>query len=527
MMIADNTGKEITLRGILLCGTMDAPAKCLLQNFVQFNGFSGCPCCLETGTSVKTSEKGHTLTYPFNREILLKGYCDERTHANTLQHAYNAHKSRLEGNYAPVNGVKGYSWLMFVPGFDIIKGIAIDYMHCVLLGIMKMLMTLWFDKAHASEPWNISKKVELVDKRLLSVSPPNCISRSPRSIVKDLSHWKASEFRSFLFFYGIPCLWNILPEEYLQHFILFIEAISLLDQRSISPQALVKAGSLLPHFCLRVEALYGKRYETFNLHCLLHLPECVKNISPLWSCSCFWFEDFNEDLRKMFHGTQKIELQIAFSVCVQQKIPELIPFLPTGSTSKEFFEHMTGSSSSLKCQREKISKRSYALGALSPAHLSKPITDAIENILGANITQAFSFKRIQIERYVIHSKSYVNVSHRNSCTIYVDNVGLVEVRVFVKVFVRCPNPLKCTKKCCCKLPHYFGISDCIFETVANIAISTERFTYCNPQHVLPVRRKQHSTTFPITAVNELCVLVDCGHKDCMFICKLPNQWEKD
>ena len=57
----------------------------------------------------------------------------------SLQHAYEAHKSKLEGKYAPVCGVKGYSWFMFIPGFDIIKGIAVDYMHCVLLGVTKML----------------------------------------------------------------------------------------------------------------------------------------------------------------------------------------------------------------------------------------------------------------------------------------------------------------------------------------------------------------------------------------------------
>ena len=128
-----------------------------------------------------------------------------------LQHAYDAHKSRLEGKYAPVFGVKGYSWFMFVPGFDIIKGVAVDYMHCVLLGVTKMLMTLWFDKTHASEDWSISKRVEEVDRRLLHINPPNCISRAPRSIANDFAHWKASEFQSFLFSYGIPYLWNILP----------------------------------------------------------------------------------------------------------------------------------------------------------------------------------------------------------------------------------------------------------------------------------------------------------------------------
>lgn len=100
------------------------------------------------------------------------------------------------------------SWFMFIPGFDIIKGISVDYMHCVLLGVTEMLMTLWFDKTHVAEEWNVSKRLDEVERRLLNITPPNCISRTPRSIVKDFSHWRASEFRSFFFFCGIPCLWN-------------------------------------------------------------------------------------------------------------------------------------------------------------------------------------------------------------------------------------------------------------------------------------------------------------------------------
>ena len=55
---------------------------------------------------------------------------------------------------------------MFLPGFDIIKGVAVDYMHCVLIGVTKMFMTLWFDKTHASEDGSIQERVQ-VDRRLL------------------------------------------------------------------------------------------------------------------------------------------------------------------------------------------------------------------------------------------------------------------------------------------------------------------------------------------------------------------------
>lgn len=416
---------------------------------------------------------------------------------------------------------------MFIPGFDIIKGIAVDNMHCVLLGVTKTLMTLWFDKSHTAEFWNISKRVEEVDRHLLNITPPNCISRAPRSISKDYAHWKASEFQSFLFFYGIPCLWNILPDEYFQHFLLLADAVWLLNQSSISPQCLEKAGNILRHFCLRIEALYGNRYQTFNVHCLLHLQDCVQNIGPLWVCSCFWFEDYNGDLRKLFHGTQKVELQIAFSVCIQQKIPELIPLLPSGSSSKEFYEDMTRGRHLLKCKREKIFDNVFALGLMSPAVLDPTLSSYIESKIGC-IASVFTFKRIQVNRDVIHSKAYLNIVQRNSYTVFVNDAGLVGVKFYLKVYVQCPNVLFCSDACACKGPHYYGVTDCRLKPATDIAISSDQFTDCNVVHIIPARREEcKNVIFPVTSVKALCVLVDRSHKQCVFVCKLPNRYEKD
>ena len=41
---------------------------------------------------------------------------------------------------------KGILGSCLFPGFDIIEGVAVDYMHNVLLGVTKMLMGLWFEK---------------------------------------------------------------------------------------------------------------------------------------------------------------------------------------------------------------------------------------------------------------------------------------------------------------------------------------------------------------------------------------------
>lgn len=37
--------------------------------------------------------------------------------------------------------------------FDVINSFPIDYMHCVLLGVMPKLFSLWFDSKNHKEPY--------------------------------------------------------------------------------------------------------------------------------------------------------------------------------------------------------------------------------------------------------------------------------------------------------------------------------------------------------------------------------------
>ena len=49
---------------------------------------------------------------------------------------------------------------------------------------------------------------------------------------------------------------------------------------------------------------------TLNVHGLLHLPEIVLNLGPLWAHSCFPFEAANGELLTFFHGSCGIDRQV-------------------------------------------------------------------------------------------------------------------------------------------------------------------------------------------------------------------------
>ena len=43
--------------------------------------------------------------------------------------------------------------LHLLRNFDVIDGNPVDYMHCVLLGVMKKLLNLWLSSEHHSSDW--------------------------------------------------------------------------------------------------------------------------------------------------------------------------------------------------------------------------------------------------------------------------------------------------------------------------------------------------------------------------------------
>ena len=51
-----------------------------------------------------------------------------------------------------------------------------------------------------------------------------------------------------------------------------------------------------------------------NVHGLLHLPDTVRHLGPLWAHSCFPFESANGELLRLFHGSQGVEKQV--SACI-------------------------------------------------------------------------------------------------------------------------------------------------------------------------------------------------------------------
>lgn len=88
-----------------------------------------------------------------------------------------------------VQGVVGFSWGFGLQMYDVIRGTAVDYMHCVCEGVIDQLISRWLDKSNSKQDFYLGSKVEEISKELIAITPTCEITRTPRRL-GDMKNWK-------------------------------------------------------------------------------------------------------------------------------------------------------------------------------------------------------------------------------------------------------------------------------------------------------------------------------------------------
>ncbi|KAE8739815.1 hypothetical protein FOCC_FOCC014683, partial [Frankliniella occidentalis] len=272
---------QILYKAGLLAGTCDAPAKACFLVLTNFNGLFGCPKCLSRGE--KSERTGNVFCHLFQENLTL------RTEANYLNQLDSLRGLRGNNpNHKAVMGIRGPTILKNMLISSLIRSTSLDVMHCVFLGTMKTLMTLWFTDSWKNEVYSLFERRDVVSHLLSSIKPPHCFERVPQSLD------------------------------------------NLLRKSSVSDEDITLAQSLLDTFVKHFGRHYGKRRMAFNLHTIRHLPSVVRELGPLWTTSCFSFENLNGSLKYLVHGTQHAGLQIQNNFELLTQLPNhlnnLAPF---------------------------------------------------------------------------------------------------------------------------------------------------------------------------------------------------------
>lgn len=218
----------------------DAPARAEVQNIMNFNGRYGCNICEIRMKKCKPIEKKRTIRiYDF----------DDASKLRTGERMEKLGRKVQNSDRSQMRGVKGISEVSNLPLVDLGTCVIPEYMHSVLLGVVRQFTKIWFFK---SGPWSLKGWSAEINNFLKQIRPLDLFGRMPRNIT-DCHFYKASEFYNWLLLYSAPVLVNYLPHEYFQHCLLLIIALYTMLQKEIRIDPdLIQAETLLKLFVQQV-----------------------------------------------------------------------------------------------------------------------------------------------------------------------------------------------------------------------------------------------------------------------------------
>lgn len=256
----------------------DAPARAFIMNHYAHMSKNPCSKCKVTGT------------YSQNRMCFLG--------INHAPRTDNEYKNRTDLNHHK-SGISALTKL----SINEVSNVPFDYMHLVLLGVMKRLFDAWITGKFPGFVKLDDQSQHILDSRLKSLDQwcPVEFARRPGSIFRYI-HYKATELRHFLLYAGPCVLHGVIPENYYTHFLLLHVAIRILVSPVIHNEQLTFAENALKSFVILAETLYGKSFLSYNSHGLLHLVDDVRKFGPLDLFSAFTYENNMPILENLIHS---------------------------------------------------------------------------------------------------------------------------------------------------------------------------------------------------------------------------------
>ena len=275
-----------TLEVSVLAFVCDAPARQFLKKCKGHTGYYGCEKC-----KVEGNYKNHTVSFEETN-------CSLRADADFVD---------LQNDDPHIQEVPSP---LVAAGFGLVSNFPLDYMHLVLLGVMRRLLTLWTKefpiKLCRSAISRINEEMEASRKFI-----PSEFARKPRSL-DYACKWKATELRLFLLYVGPIVLKGIIPRDYFHHFMLLSSAIRILcSEDCLSDDNLFDyAKKLLRKFVETWQSTYPDTSIVYNVHSLIHLPDDVKRTGTLDSWSAFRYENYLGKLKRLIRSGNRPLVQV-------------------------------------------------------------------------------------------------------------------------------------------------------------------------------------------------------------------------
>ena len=138
------------------------------------------------------------------------------------------------------------------------------------------------------------------------------------------SFYKASEYLNWGLYYSLIVVQQFLPRDYFENWKLFVISLfNLLKKPIFVHPDLDETEILLRLFVRDLDKLYGDRVYTYNVHQLTHIVLCVKRWGPLSATSAFPYENYNNVLGSLVHGSKHLGQEMANNIMLAEGLAAL------------------------------------------------------------------------------------------------------------------------------------------------------------------------------------------------------------
>ena len=237
----NGTELYICIRLALSCVACDIPASRKVGGFLGHIAKRGCNKCLKEVDVMKMPGGGQRTDYSgFDRQTWKARTNEQHRQCCKLLSNEKTPSARLqaESNY----GVR-YSILLALPYFDLVTFTAVDPMHNLFLGTGKHVFKSWIQKGMLNS--DQLTQIELVISKFRT---PLNVGRIPANISNGHCGYTANQWANWITIYSPVVLKNILPDDHLTCWLLFVRACSLLRVNTLRRQDLHTADLLLLQF---------------------------------------------------------------------------------------------------------------------------------------------------------------------------------------------------------------------------------------------------------------------------------------
>ena len=291
---------------------------------------------------------------------------------------------------------------------------------------------------------------------------------------------------------------------------------------SVTTEEIRRANSSLVAFVIKAEKLYGLKSCTFNLHCLTHLAECVKNCGLLWATSAFPFEAHNHTLLKMFNGTQFVPQQITNTFLLKRAVLTLGRQCINDCTSSSVTELLEQFTNYRRYTSARVCESFSTVGLEKCIQICAREVIAIQHLLDVNLQnrRALFYERFIVNHQLFSCSTYVRAKRHSNVSIMYESSGNMSygnVLGFLKIKPECQCREQLVDQYCCCVEHFIVLVEpmevkqgylynnrklSIGSTFLIEVLPTDRITAIKPHHIV-----------------KKCIRIDLGDKT--FFLPLP------